>query len=102
LTPQAYGDGKYLASKDDMRTHASEREATDELPEGEEENSLHMWSEEEELFAEYSNASGGGTWKWLLLLLGAVGAVIAVATGVVGDSKSSGLPMYRSAHAHLV
>lgn len=102
LTPQAYGDGKYLASKDDMRSHASERDANDELPEGEVENSLHMWSEEEELFAEYDNASSGGVWKWVLLLLGAVGVSIAMATGVVGGSKSSGLPMYRSAHAHLV
>lgn len=100
LTPQAYGDGKYLASKDDMRSHASERDASDEMLDGQED--LNMWSEEEELFADYGTGSGGSATK-IFLGLGAIAGLVALATGVIGgNSKASGLPMYRSSHSHLV
>jgi hypothetical protein len=100
LTPQAYGDGKYLASKDDMRSHASERDASDEMLDGQED--LNMWSEEEELFADYGTSGGGSATK-IFLGLGAIAGLVALATGVIGgNSKASGLPMYRSSHSHLV
>lgn len=79
LTPQAYGDDKYLASNEEMTHHASDREApnSDEAPADESEFHMSQWSSEEELFADYGDLSKKQhNWKFALICATVHGGVI--------------------------
>jgi len=108
LTPGAFGGG-YIASKDQMQEHASA--LPDETsPENLDDDWMSQWSEEEELFADYSGkmqppwAKKGGL---AYGFLAAVVILILVATGVVsgnqkGALSATALPTFTRQHSHFV
>jgi len=107
LTPGAFGGG-YIASKDEMQEHATA--SIDEPDASNDESWMSQWSEEEELFADYSGKMQApwerrGGFTFGLLIFAAIGMV---AMGVVsGNSKGfskggSSLPTFTSQHSHFV
>jgi len=107
LTPGAFGGG-YIASKDEMHEHASA--TIDTTNEGNEEDWMTQWSEEEELFADYTGEMKapwerkGGFFCGVFVF---IAAIVMIAMGVVGSntkgSKSgSALPTFTSKHSHFV
>lgn len=109
LTPGAFGGG-YIASKDEMQEHAGA--SIDEPDEKHtDENWMSQWSEEEELFADYSGKMQapwerqGGLTFGLFIIIAAIGML---AMGVVsGNNKGfskggSALPTFTSQHSHYV
>jgi len=108
LTPSAFG-GDYIASKDQMQEHAAAL-PEETSPENLGDDWMSQWSEEEELFADYSSkmqppwASKGGL---ACGFLAAVVILILVATGVVsanqkGALSAPALPTFTRQHSHFV
>jgi len=105
LTPGAFGGG-YIASKDEMQEHATA--SSDKLDEHKDENWMSQWSEEEELFADYSGKMQApwerkGGWTFGLFVI--IAAIGMVTMGVVsGNTKGGGsaLPTFTSQHSHYV
>ena len=108
LTPGAFGGG-YIASKDEMHEHASA--TLDNVAEGKDEDWMTQWSEEEELFADYTGKMQAPWERQGGLLFGLfiiVAAIVMVAMGVVGSNNKgfsktgSALPTFTSKHSHFV
>jgi len=108
LTPGAYGQS-YIASKDEMHEHVTA--TLDHVAGGNNEDWMTQWSEEEELFADYTGKMQapwerpGGMFFGVVIL---VAALVMVATGVVGSGTKGALktgsapPTYTSKHSHFV
>lgn len=110
LTPAAFGGG-YIASKDEMREHASASSNEEEAEETvNSEDWMSQWSSEEELFADYTgkmNApweSRGGFSVGVLFLVAVVAlAAMGFSGAIQGPSKhGSAMPTFTSQHSHLV
>jgi len=108
LTPGAYG-GSYIASKDEMQEHASA--TLDNVVDGNDEDWMTQWSEEEELFADYTGKMQapwerkGGFLCGVFVLAAAIAMVAmgVVSTNNKGSSKmGSSLPTFTSKHSHFV
>lgn len=106
LTPAAFGGG-YIATKDEMHEHASTSGVDSDESSGSD-DWMTQWSEEEELFADYSDKMQT-SWvsKSLLLCFMMIAAVVWAATGVVSSSNKgqkfgTGLPSFTPQHQHFV
>lgn len=109
VTPSQFGD-KYIASDEEMRSHASSVNSTEVSPQLDKEELQWMsqWSPEEELFADYSAGELPAPWDSSLLLVGG-GAALAVAAllGAVSFSRKSAsssglLPTHSTSKSHFV
>jgi len=107
LTPGAFGGG-YIATKDEMQEHAGA--SIDEPDEQHtDENWMSQWSEEEELFADYSGKmqapwEGKGGLTFGMFIIAAVGmlAMGVVSVNNKGSKGGSALPTFTSQHSHYV
>jgi len=106
LTPNAYGRD-YIASEQEMQSHAETRQSSEEDPIDLEKEMLTQWSEEEELFANYS--SQGSPWKQralqsfglVMIMCGIV--FLLVKNGVISESKTKErIPFHSNCKSHLV
>jgi hypothetical protein len=103
-TPMQYGD-QHIASKEDMKKHASSATSVDISSVGKEELQwMSQWSPEEELVVDYSSELGT-SWQrrflclfGLLLLAGGAGGVVSWSSGSKKQIHSSGM----LTHSHWV
>jgi len=101
-TPSEYGD-QYIASKDDMKKHASNATAFDIAVTKEELQWMSQWSSDEELMVDYQSELSG---SWLLRILFVLGSLLlaggGVYAGVLGAGKKGTSPTQNSLHSHWV
>merc|ERR1719473_1026812 len=105
-TPMEFGD-QYIASKDDMKKHASNATALDVAVSKEDLQWMSQWSEDEELMVDYSSELSGPWRGRLLSIFGLLFVGLAVWRGAVGFGNGfgkAGLGMGSSSftHSHYV
>jgi hypothetical protein len=105
-TPSQYGD-EHIASKDDMRRHASNATTVDvAVSVGKAElHWMSQWSPDEELLVDYSSGvSSSWSGHLMLVLFGLVAAMVGIWKGVatVGSSKANDGGFGRSTTSHWV
>jgi len=98
-TPSEYGND-YIASKDDMKKHASNTTALDISVTKEELQWLSQWSADEELMTDYG--SEGSSMSFVFLLGSMVIVVAGIYGGVFGSNKKGASAGPNSLHSHWV
>jgi len=101
-TPMEYGE-QYVATKDDMKKHASNATALEISVTKEELQWMSQWSSDEELLVDYQNELGS-SWLGRLLFLVVSVALIAggVHSGVLSGGKKSASSAQGPLHSHWV
>jgi len=104
-TPTEFGQD-YIASKTDMKKHASNATALDVAVTKEELQWLSQWSSDEELMAEYDASDDGSKWSLLFMFCSMILFAGGMYGGVIGNNnfynkKDTGMAS-SSLHSHWV
>lgn len=99
-TINEFGD-QYIASKDDMRKHASNATALDIAVSKEDLQWMSQWSEDEELMMDYQEGSSSSL-RFVFVLLSVLLAAAGVYGGVLGKAKQEPSVAQGSLHSHWV
>jgi len=98
-TPSEFGEDFGLASKDDMKKHASNTTALDISVTKEDLQWMSQWSEDEELMVDYSD---GQPWNYAFVLCSMLLAVVGVYGGVFSNNNKATPVASGSSHCHWV